>query len=200
MDEKADFPADNASESVARSWPACLLLTLVFLASAFLLFKLLRKNQQSQTSQQQKFLPKMKRQDFTVEQLRKYDGKGGNPDDPERVLVAVDNVVFDMSTNGRRFYGPGGPYSLFAGRDASRALATFSLTAEQFRDEYDHLSDLKSSQLEQIRDWAQQYRGKYDVVGRLLKPGEEPKIYEDEQEEEEQAEEKSQSTEAKKSN
>uniref|UniRef100_A0A6P7GXM0 Membrane-associated progesterone receptor component 1-like n=1 Tax=Diabrotica virgifera virgifera TaxID=50390 RepID=A0A6P7GXM0_DIAVI len=47
-------------------------------------------------------LPKMKKRDFTLEELRKYDGT--QPDG--RVLVAVNGNVFDV-TKGKRFYGPG---------------------------------------------------------------------------------------------
>ena len=46
-------------------------------------------------------LPKL-RKDFTVEELKKYDGNG--PDG--RILVAVNCKVFDV-TKGKRFYGPG---------------------------------------------------------------------------------------------
>ena len=46
-------------------------------------------------------LPKL-RKDFTVEELKKYDGTG--PDG--RILVAVNGKVFDV-TKGKRFYGPG---------------------------------------------------------------------------------------------
>lgn len=46
-------------------------------------------------------LPKLRR-DFTVSELRKYDGK--QPDG--RVLVAVNGNVYDV-TRGKRFYGPG---------------------------------------------------------------------------------------------
>lgn len=182
MDEKPEIPTENAAGASEKSWSLWSPLNIVLIAvCGVLLYKIFTMNR-TEPPQLPKRLPKMKRQDFTLQQLRQYDGSGKNEDDPERILVAVDGVVFDMSNNGRRFYGPGGPYSLFAGRDASRALATFSLTEDQFREEYDDLSDLKPLQLEQIREWAQQYREKYDVVGRLLKPGEQPKVYDDEEE------------------
>lgn len=46
-------------------------------------------------------LPKLRR-DFTVLELKQYDGN--QPDG--RVLVAVNGIVYDV-TKGKRFYGPG---------------------------------------------------------------------------------------------
>lgn len=46
-------------------------------------------------------LPKMGRRDFTLEQLREYDGVQ-NP----RILMAVNMKVFDV-TSGKKFYGRG---------------------------------------------------------------------------------------------
>ena len=57
----------------------------------------------------------------------------------------------------------GGPYGVFAGRDASRGLATFSLTEEAIKDEYDDLSDLDSMQMDSIREWEMQFMGKIVV-------------------------------------
>ena len=54
----------------------------------------------------------------------------------------------------------GGPYGLFAGRDASRALATFSMSEDAFRNEYDDLTDLSSMQMESVREWEMQFTGK----------------------------------------
>ncbi|NXN29939.1 PGRC2 protein, partial [Nycticryphes semicollaris] len=120
-------------------------------------------------------LPRMKRRDFTLEQLREFDGTR-NP----RILLAVNGKVFDV-TKGSKFYGPEGPYGIFAGRDASRGLATFCLDKDALRDEYDDLSDLNAVQMESVREWEMQFKEKYDYVGRLLKPGEEPSEYTDEE-------------------
>ncbi|KAF6096086.1 progesterone receptor membrane component 2 [Phyllostomus discolor] len=68
-------------------------------------------------------LPRMKKRDFSLEQLRQYDGSR-----TPRILLAVNGKVFDV-TKGSKFYGP----------------------------------------------------EKYDYVGRLLKPGEEPSEYTDEE-------------------
>lgn len=120
-------------------------------------------------------LPKLRR-DFTVKELREFDGN--QPDG--RVLVAVMGNVYDV-TKGKRFYGPGGPYAAFGGRDASRCLATFSVTAND-KDEYDDLSDLNTMEMDSVKEWEMQFKEKYDLVGKLLKPGEQPTDYFDEDE------------------
>ena len=51
---------------------------------------------------------------FTAQQLLEFDGKPGKDGTDKPVYLSVNGIVFDMST-GRDFYGPGGPYELFAG-------------------------------------------------------------------------------------
>lgn len=46
-------------------------------------------------------LPRMKKRDFSLDQLRQYDGSR-----TPRILLAVNGKVFDV-TKGSRFYGPG---------------------------------------------------------------------------------------------
>ncbi|CAN0412516.1 membrane-associated progesterone receptor component 2-like [Lampetra fluviatilis] len=117
----------------------------------------------------------MKRRDFTLQQLRQFDGEREAP-----ILVAVNGKVFDVS-RGRRFYGKDGPYGVFAGRDASRGLASFRLDRDALRDAYDDLSDLTAVQTESVREWEMQFMEKYRYVGRLLRPGEEPADYTDDE-------------------
>lgn len=56
------------------------------------------------------------------------------------------------------FYFKGGPYAAFGGRDASRGLATFSVSAKD--DEYDDLSDLNTMEMDSVREWEEQFKGK----------------------------------------
>lgn len=153
------------------------LLALVLLAAYRLYLRWRKRSALGGAAQQSQaaLLPRMKRRDFSLEQLREFDGTR-NP----RILLAVNGKVFDV-TKGSKFYGPEGPYGIFAGRDASRGLATFCLDKDALRDEYDDLSDLNAVQMESVREWEMQFKEKYDYVGRLLKPGEEPSEYTDEE-------------------
>lgn len=68
----------------------------------FLVFKIFKSRQPPKPSPpSEPELPKLRR-DFTVAELKAYDGK--QPDG--RVLVAVNGTVYDV-TRGKRFYGPG---------------------------------------------------------------------------------------------
>lgn len=53
----------------------------------------------------------------------------------------------------------GGPYAAFGGKDASRGLATFSVTSSESL-EYDDLSDLNSMEMDSVREWEAQFKGK----------------------------------------
>lgn len=150
-------------------------LALVGIIS-FLLYKISKSRQPPATlPPPPPELPRMRR-DFTVAELKHYDGT--QPDG--RVLTAVNGNVYDV-TKGKAFYGPGGTYAVFGGRDASRGLATFQITSSG-SDEYDDLSDLNSHEMESMREWEMQFKEKYYLVGRLLKPGEKPTNYSDEDE------------------
>jgi predicted heme/steroid binding protein len=54
---------------------------------------------------------------YTPVELAEYDGKAN-----KRILMGIRGRVYDV-TAGAHFYGPGGPYGNFAGRDASRGLS-----------------------------------------------------------------------------
>jgi len=54
---------------------------------------------------------------YTPIELAEFDGKKN-----KRILMGIRGRVYDV-TAGAHFYGPGGPYGNFAGRDASRGLS-----------------------------------------------------------------------------
>src|SRR6185437_15566101 len=68
---------------------------------------------------------------FTPRTLLPFNGTNGQP-----VYLAVRGRVFDVSA-GRNFYGPGGPYENFAGRDASRGLASHSFDEDMLTKDLD---------------------------------------------------------------
>jgi len=64
------------------------------------------------------------------------------------------------------FYGPGGPYALFAGKDASRALAKMSFEEKDLTGD---ISGLGPFELEALQDWEYKFMGKYVKVGTIKK-------------------------------
>jgi len=69
---------------------------------AFLLYKIVKSRRQEVSKPVQPELPPMKKKDFTLQQLKEFDGRGKDG----RILIAVNGIVFDV-TRGRKFYGPG---------------------------------------------------------------------------------------------
>ncbi|KAG7258442.1 hypothetical protein CRUP_012792 [Coryphaenoides rupestris] len=90
----------------------------------FLLYKIFKGDTPVDLGEVEPPLPKLKKRDFTLSDLKPYDGL----QDP-RILMAVNGKVFDV-TRGKKFYGP----------------------------------------------------EKYDYIGKLLKPGDEPTEYTDDEE------------------
>jgi len=186
-DEKSD--SAPVEEEVIQSWSQWFISELtsnplnvvLILAIIILIYKIFKSDDSQPSEPPPPPLPRMKKKDMTLTELKKYDGSG--PDG--RVCVGVLGKIYDV-TKGKRFYGPGGPYAGFAGRDASRGLATFSVDA--ITDEYDDLLDLKASEIEQVREWELQFSEKYDFIGKLIKPGEEPTFYSDASSEEDEEE------------
>ncbi|KAI5927736.1 membrane-associated progesterone receptor component 1 [Camillea tinctor] len=106
---------------------------------------------------------------FTPRTLLPYNGLEGKP-----VYLAVRGRVFDVSA-GRNFYGPGGPYENFAGRDASRGLACHSFDQEMLTKDLDgpldKLEGLGPEEMESLQGWEERFLSKYLVVGKLVAQG-----------------------------
>jgi membrane-associated progesterone receptor component len=106
---------------------------------------------------------------FTPPELFPYNGLNGMP-----VYLAVRGRIFDV-TSGRNFYGPGGPYANFAGRDASRGLACGSFDEDMLTEDLDGpldtLEDLDEEQMDAMKGWEERFNEKYLVVGKLVAVG-----------------------------
>lgn len=95
--------------------------------------------------------------EVTEEELKAYDGA-----DPKKpLLMAIKGQIYDVSQS-RMFYGPGGPYALFAGKDASRALAKMSFEDKDLNGD---LSGLGVFEIDALQDWEYKFMSKYVKVG-----------------------------------
>jgi len=170
--EAENIVADTDSESTVSSLTTLLfgspLNTVLTVICAYFIYKLLKGNSNtgSTPSEAIKLPPPLPKHNVPLSELHKYDGKG----EDGRVCVAILGKVYDV-TKGSRFYGPEGPYSTFAGRDATRALATFDVVA--VKEEWDQHDDLTPSQMSSVQEWEIQFSERYDFVGKLVKDGEE---------------------------
>nr|ABK23222.1 unknown [Picea sitchensis] len=99
--------------------------------------------------------------EVTEEELKAYDGS-----DPKKpLLMAIKGQIYDV-TQSRMFYGPGGPYALFAGKDASRALAKMSFEEKDLTGDIEGLGPFE---LDALQDWEYKFMGKYVKVGQIKK-------------------------------
>ncbi|KAK7203553.1 cytochrome b5-like heme/steroid binding domain-containing protein [Myxozyma melibiosi] len=93
---------------------------------------------------------------FTPSELRKYDGVQ-NPS----IYVAVKGTVFDV-TPKKEVYGPGGSYSIFAGKDGSHGLAKSSLKPEHA---IPTTEGLEPNELGVLDDWFSYFSQRYNIMG-----------------------------------
>jgi membrane-associated progesterone receptor component len=107
-------------------------------------------------------LPEAEERDYSLSELASYDGL----DPAKPLLIGIRGQVYDV-TRGRDFYGPGGPYGMFAGKDCTRALAKVSFDEELFTGD---LAGLEPHELDKLEEWIEMFEGKYRRIGRLLEP------------------------------
>lgn len=114
--------------------------------------------------------------DFTIEQLREFDGgkapaegsKEGDDEDEIPIYVAMKGIVFDVSSS-RQMYGYDGGYHCFAGRESTRAMAKFSFEEADLANCYKS-DDFGMFEQNALFDWFTKFEFKYDVVGRVSVP------------------------------
>ncbi|KAJ3312980.1 hypothetical protein HDV04_002462 [Boothiomyces sp. JEL0838] len=97
---------------------------------------------------------------FTTKQLALYDGS-----DPNRpIYLAIKGRVYDV-TAGANYYGKGGGYSFFAGKDATRAFITGCFQTHLTHD----LRGITEEQMKSLNSWIEIYENsdKYFYVGRV---------------------------------
>jgi len=98
---------------------------------------------------------------FTAEELQKYNGS----DPRQPIYLAILGQVFDVS-KAPKYYGKGGGYNGFAGRDGSAAFVTGDFTDKGLTDD---LSSLTPEQVHGIFDWIDNtYNKQYIYKGKLI--------------------------------
>ncbi|BFZ53319.1 hypothetical protein PYCC9005_000342 [Savitreella phatthalungensis] len=76
------------------------------------------------------------------------------------ILVGIRGLIFDVTHNP--VYAVGKGYNVFAGADASKALAKSSL---EKADVSADISELDESEIRTLDEWLQFFRYRYNVVG-----------------------------------
>jgi len=100
---------------------------------------------------------------FTLAELNKEDGQKAGT----RLLVSLLGRVYNCAI-GREFFGPGGPYEMFAGRDGTYNLAVMSLKKKTL----DHFTyTLDADEKESLAEWIAYFDNRYGApIGRLTQP------------------------------
>jgi len=97
---------------------------------------------------------------FTAQSLAAYNGT----DSSLPIYVAVKGTVFDVTPNAGP-YAPGAKYSVFAGKDGSKALGIPSVKAEDIVPDY---SGLNADQLKTLDGWYNFFAQRYNIVGKVV--------------------------------
>lgn len=106
---------------------------------------------------------------FTQKQLLEFNGSNDEKmGEPKSVYLSLNGIVFDVS-DGRDFYGPGGPYELFAGHECGVALAKMSFNAE-FLDDLEGCNSLNYGEKDELENWISKFEHwrSYPIKGRLI--------------------------------
>mmetsp|Transcript_21452 Transcript_21452/g.45114 ORF Transcript_21452/g.45114 Transcript_21452/m.45114 type:complete len:300 (-) Transcript_21452:141-1040(-) len=112
---------------------------------------------------------------FTLKQLSLFDGKvDEKSEEPKPVYLSLGGTVFDVS-KGRDFYGPGGPYETFAGRECGAALAKMSFD-QSLLDEVAACESLSVGEKRELENWLEKFEHYrcYPIMGRLVPDGKLP--------------------------
>ncbi|KAI9828593.1 MAG: hypothetical protein M1826_005975 [Phylliscum demangeonii] len=93
---------------------------------------------------------------ISLAELAKCDGSSGT------TYVAIKGHVFDVT--GNKSYMVDGPYHVFAGKDASRALAMSSVKPEDVRPDW---ADLGAKEKGVLEEWFNFFSKRYNIVGKV---------------------------------
>jgi len=109
---------------------------------------------------------------YTRAELYEF-GSNDNDNEDDNILISIYERVYDVS-KGSKYYGPDGPYSLFAGHDITYALATGCRTDDCVDTKAD-FETLSNKEQDEGKRWLSFFHlhDKYPLVGKLEGSGEE---------------------------
>lgn len=97
---------------------------------------------------------------MSATELAKHDGS--DPNIP--VYIVILGRIYDVE-KGRRHYGKGSGYNVFAGRDSTPSFVTGMFSREKATDD---VSGLSPEEMLGIKDWMDFYRKDYTYVGKVI--------------------------------
>jgi membrane-associated progesterone receptor component len=141
-----------------------IMMTILVLVVLKILLRSQGRPKENQKAEPQKEEEKIIPRDFTIEQLREFDGKTN-----EKIFIALKGEVYDV-TNAADYYGPEGTYNCFAGRDASRAMAKLSFEETELGNP--RIDDLGPFERDVLEQWVEKFKyfKHYPVVGKISNP------------------------------
>lgn len=98
---------------------------------------------------------------FTKQTLSEFNGEDVNKD----IYLGILGSVYDVS-RGKKFYGGGCTYSMFAGKDASALFISGDFT--EYNENSDDVLKLSLSDLLSLFNWKKFYEKEYIYKGKLI--------------------------------
>jgi membrane-associated progesterone receptor component len=154
-------------------------VALTLLLGALLAYGMITSRLSQASSEEKDEEEVIPQRDFTLEQLRTFDGREEKKIDgsmgEKPIYIAIKREVYDVS-EAPESYGKDGSYHMFAGKDASRALGKFTFDEDVVNNlEYEDLTNFERDCLENFVVKFKYHKG-YPVRGILSFPPKDLKL------------------------
>lgn len=100
--------------------------------------------------------------EMSAEKLAIYDGNGPH----ELILLSITGLIFNVSS-APNFYGKGGGYNFFSGKDATVSFVTGCFSDECFANQSTGWDAMDADSARQVNEWVGTYIEKYHLYARL---------------------------------
>lgn len=96
--------------------------------------------------------------EFSAADLGTHKGTDGGA-----ILLSVFGTVYDVSA-GKDFYGPGGGYACFAGKEVTRCLGKMTVSDDEANASWTNLND---EHRQTAVEWDVKFKAKYPIIGKF---------------------------------